>query len=260
MKTGKINLIYFSPTGSTKRILQYIGKNTGARIAEYDYTDYCSRDMKLQFTEKETVVFGIPVYSGRVPESAARRLMNVTGKDTPAVLVVTYGNREYDDALIELKDIVEQRGFKTVAAAAFVTEHSIVKTIAKGRPDSYDFIAIADFTSKVLTKLESIKSISKTGELTVKGNSPYREIKPIPFKPHATSGCKKCGVCVKVCPVHAIPEENPKLTDKERCISCMRCVSSCPAQGRRLRSIELWLAKRILSKQCRTEKQPEFFI
>lgn len=260
MKTGKISLVYFSPTGSTKRILQSIGKNAGIAAAEFDYTDYNSREMKLRFTEKDTVVFGIPVYSGRVPETAAMRLQNVTGKDTPAILVVTYGNREYDDALIELRDIVEQRGFKAVAAAAFVTEHSIVRSIAKGRPDSNDFNAIADFTSRFLKKLESIKSISKTGELTVKGNSPYREIKPIPFKPRANSRCKNCGACVKLCPVHAIPEDDPKLTDRDRCISCMRCVRMCPDHSRKLRKIELWLAKRILSKQCRTEKQPEIFI
>lgn len=37
---------------------------------------------------------------------------------TPAIAVCVYGNRDYDDALIELKDAIEANGFKTVAAAA----------------------------------------------------------------------------------------------------------------------------------------------
>ena len=45
-----------------------------------------------------------------------------SASQTPAVLVVVYGNRAYDDALLELSDIATGAGFVPLAAGAFVGE------------------------------------------------------------------------------------------------------------------------------------------
>ena len=127
MNISQITGVYFSPTGSTKRVTEWITKRiTDNREAEWlDLTDAVSSRPDYTFTEHELVVVGVPVYGGRVPVTARERLQKLHGKRTPAVLIVTYGNRAYEDALLELSDILKEQGFILAAAAAVVTEHNI---------------------------------------------------------------------------------------------------------------------------------------
>ena len=48
------------------------------------------------------------------------------------------------------------------------------------------------------------------------------------LKPKSDKKCESCGICAKLCPVNAIPLDDPKETNSEKCISCMRCISICP--------------------------------
>ena len=61
------------------------------------------------------------VFAPRVAETAMERLGKIRGKQVPAILIVVYGNRDYEDALIELRDYACEAGFIPVAAAAFIT-------------------------------------------------------------------------------------------------------------------------------------------
>ena len=93
--------------------------------------------------------------------------------------VVVYGNREYDDALLETKNALRANGFQVIAAAAFIAEHSIVRTIAAGRPDAEDEALCRQFAAEVEKKLSSSATV------TVPGNDPYVELKPSRFHPAA---------------------------------------------------------------------------
>ena len=135
MNISQITGVYFSPTGSTKRVTEWITERiAGNREAEcLDLTDAASSRPDYTFTEHELAVYG-----GRVPETARERLQKIHGKRTPAVLIVTYGNRAYEDALLELSDILKEQGFIPAAAAAVVTEHNIAHVYGTGRPDEKD--------------------------------------------------------------------------------------------------------------------------
>ncbi len=84
------------------------------------------------------MVFGTPTYAGRVPNVLLKYLATVKGNGAAAMPVVTFGNRAFDDSLIELRDILRDNGFRPFAAAAFVGEHSFSTTLAAGRPDADD--------------------------------------------------------------------------------------------------------------------------
>lgn len=92
----------------------------------------------MDFGPDDLVLFGVPVYGGRIPSPAVQTLRRMQGSRTPAVLVAAYGNREYDDALLELADIAAANGFIPFAAAALIAEHSIMHSVAAGRPDAQD--------------------------------------------------------------------------------------------------------------------------
>ena len=111
--------------------------------------DNSTRD---SFTENDICVIGVPSYGGRVPSIALERMKAYKGNNTKVVLVVSYGNRAYDDTLKELLDFFDNRGFSCVAAIAAIAEHSIMHQFATGRPDESDQTELIEFAQKISKK------------------------------------------------------------------------------------------------------------
>lgn len=255
----KYNIVYFSPTYTTKGIIQLIADQFGTKVSAFDITDHFNDIPSLTFSKTDFVIVGIPVYSGRVPKLAKTILSQMNGNETPVALVATYGNRHYDDSLVELKTILQAKGFITIAAAAFATEHSVVRKFGKGRPNHDDLEVIRKFAEDLHRKI-NLWNMNEHKELEIKGNLEYRRYQSIPIKPHASALCTKCGLCARKCPAGAILPTEPKKADKKKCVTCMRCVSICPHKARDFYSIEKFMAEKSLSKLCQEYKHPEVFI
>ena len=93
---------------------------------------------------------------------AMERLQYIRGVDTPTVLVVVYGNRAYEKALMELDAFAIPHGFKVIAGATFIGEHSYSTDkypIAVGRPDESDLAFAAEFGKKIMEKIQTADSM-----------------------------------------------------------------------------------------------------
>ena len=241
--------ISFSPTGGTERIVRYIAKEfPGAEI------DLSREVQPVEMTGEDFVFVAVPSFGGRVPEIAAKGLESLRGQKTPALLLVTYGARAYEDTLRELKDILNRQGFVCVGAAALVTPHSIVPTIGAGRPNEVDLKKLDAFLPTVKKRLEG-----EGEEIQVPGNFPYKEYRVLPMEIQTGADCVSCGLCAEKCPVHAIPRENPGGTDLDKCISCMRCVHICPQKARGVNPERLAMLRDKLEKICDSNRDIEFF-
>lgn len=245
---------HFSPTGTTVKVARAVAQGSGCSVREVDLSAPVSL---AALGADEVLLAAVPVFGGRVPAVALERLSALKGSGQPAVAVVVYGNRAFDDSLLELKDALEANGFQVAAAGAFVAEHSIVRSIAAGRPDANDLDTAKDFGAAIMRKLAG-------GDLTsiqVPGDPAYREKAGNP-SPHPTAGeaCVSCGACAKGCPVGAIPPEAPAETDGGKCINCMRCVSICPTKARCLPDAMLAAAEGMLKQAASEPKQPELFL
>ena len=260
MNIKNIHLAYYSATFSARRIVREIASQFEKPIKEYDITsDVPKNDISLD-SDGDLLIVGVPSYAGRVPEMAARSLKRFFGNNTPVIIVCVYGNRAYDDTLIEMKDIVEAHGFKLVSAAAVVAQHSIFPKVAEGRPDADDMEKLHEFAVNSKELLSQISKMSAVSRLMVNGNRPYRDTKLIPLHPEGSkSKCTSCHACVKMCPVGAISMEEPYKTNEKKCISCGRCIVVCPEHARHFGGLLYKTASWKFEKDYAEPKQPEFF-
>ena len=260
MHFSEAELIYFSATGTTRKVVETIGQTIS--------THKNSRNLLLQSIAEETVVpaetltvVAMPVYNGRLPVLCSESLAHLKGKKTPAIAVVVYGNREYDDALLELKNLLETNGFLVIGAGAFIARHSIFPEVATERPDAGDLKVIREFGKCCLEKLESLSSPADLAPLAIKGNFPYKEVKSVPMKPSSGENCSLCGTCADICPVQAITlTDTSTLTDESRCISCGACISVCPDESRQYRGADYEKFKGKFIERFSLRKEPETFV
>lgn len=252
----KLYDIVFSPTGGTKKVADYLTGALEGDVTTVDLTDSKQDFDDISLTKKDVAVISVPSYGGRVPAVAAERLGVVHGNGARAILVCVYGNRAYEDTLVELEDAAKRVGFQVIAAVSAIAEHSIARQFASGRPDAQDAAQLSDFAKQIQHKLSEADSSVPV----IPGNRPYKKSGGVGMVPKATKECTNCGICAEKCPVQAIDRENPKKVDEKACISCMRCVAVCPQGARKLNPIMLSAASLMLKKVCSERKKCELFL
>lgn len=266
MKISQIKLVYFSATGTTKKILESIAAGTKVEHVEHMNLTGPDSAVKLnQLSSNELVILGAPVYGGRLPVDAVNRFKNLKADKTPAVIVVLYGNRAFDDALLELKNLTIELGFNPVAGGAFIGEHSFATKdfpIAAGRPDQQDIEMAIDFGARIMDKIKQVTSPDKPMDLMLPGKFPYEasgarvmEVSPITRQ----DTCSLCGTCSEVCPTAAISVNESVETETDRCIRCCACIKNCPEEARFFQDDMMETITKWLNENCSERKEPQVF-
>lgn len=266
MEIKQVKLIYFSPTGTTRKILESIAEGINIENIEHiDLTLPAGARQTLPTFSDELVLLGAPVYGGRLPVEAINRLQQLKANKTPAVLVVVYGNREFEDALLELKNLAIELGFLPVAGGAFIGEHSFATKdlpIANGRPDSLDVQKAMEFGAQIKEKIATLKPANRQPALSIPGRFPYeggvRSMTIAPLVKEDT--CTLCGTCATVCPTSAIAINGRVTTKIDQCIRCCACIKNCPTDSRywddgMMKKIATWL-----NENCAARKEPQIFL
>lgn len=266
MNINSAKLIYFSPTQTTRKIIEGIAQ--GVQLVTVEHVDLTPPDARMRkLTEMHGMlaIIGSPVYAGRLPNDMVSRFRRLKGNDAPAVIVVVYGNRAYEDALLELRDLAVESGFKPVAAGTFIGEHSYstgAAPVAVGRPDSEDLKKAKEFGTMICEKIRTIGALDELPRLKVPGNFPYKEgsaLKNISPVTQETI-CAKCEKCASVCPTAAVTVRDTVVTDRSLCIRCCACVKSCSTGARVMEDPRIRQLSEQLSMNCRIRKEPETFM
>ncbi len=258
----KLNLLYFSPTDGTKKIVKEIANGIGYEYKEFDITLPQNRTENLFFDENDLVIIGVPTYAGRFPKLLKGYLDKISCNNAMAVFVATYGNRDYEDCLLEMKDLFKSKGFIGVAAGVFVAEHSSTSKLATNRPNNDDLNIARDFGVQIKNKLNNLNDVSEL-KLEVPGNFPYVEknIPQVPMAPETNDTCVNCKVCAKYCPTAAIYFGDCKTIDATKCIRCCSCVKRCPLNSKKFTHPGFNNMKNMLeSNFADVVRMPEIFI
>jgi len=235
-------------------------------VCKRDFTLPGQRAVSQAFEASALAVIGVPVYAGRVPNVLLDYLNSLEGNSARAVPIVVFGNRSYDDALLELGNILKERGFNVVAAAAFAARHCFSDTLAAGRPDENDMHIADGFAASVADKLSSR---DESAPVRISGSFPYRgyyqvgdaeeRARFLRIRPRVLESCTGCMLCASACPMGSISAADPR-EYIGKCIKCCACVRACP-QGARVLDDPLFLAHRLeLEQSCAARREPELFI
>lgn len=243
MKLKKVWAVYFSGTGTTQRTVERIAGDIaawlGLPVQSVDFSRPALRQETLRFSDTDLVVFGTPVYAGRVPNVLLPFLQEkVVGGGALAVPVVLFGNRNYDDALMELRNILIADGLHPIAAGAFVGEHSFSRVLGQGRPNAEDTAQMDRFAARTAELVSGLESAPQN-PVAVGGQEPIRPyytprdragnpINILKVKPKTDlSRCGGCGLCAELCPMGSIDPADVSQV-KGICIKCCACVKGCP--------------------------------
>lgn len=244
MEIKTVWAVYFSGTGTTEKVVTAVAKTMAGQLGAAE-KKFCfnlpkDREDELAFGPEDLVVMGVPVYAGRVPNLLLPYIRDkVKGNGALAVPVVLYGNRNFDDGLMELRNVMNDNGFHPVAGGAFVGEHSFSKILGAGRPDAEDMALVEELAQKAAQKVKELAEAPQQ-PVEVEGCDPIRPYytprdrhgEPIKdflkAKPKTDPDkCVKCGLCARLCPMGSIdPEDVSNVVGK--CIKCCACVKKCP--------------------------------
>ena len=272
---SSVHALFFSPTGTTRRLAVCIGQvlseELGQALIPHDMTPPQMRTAALSFGPDDIAVIGFPVYAGRLPNRLLPYRKTLQGDDTSAVPLVVFGNRNYDDALLELGLLLESQGFRCDAAAAFVGEHAFSRTLGAGRPDAADLSATRAFALQAAEKIRQkhlpagIWALLGEAERPLKpyyiprdrDGNPINILKVKPRLDHEK--CDGCGKCVPLCPMGSIPAENVAEI-RGVCLKCGACIKGCPQDARYFDDIGYLLHKSMLEEQYVRRAEPSLFL
>ncbi len=248
-----VDFYYFSPTGGTKKAGMMIAEGMAEQV---QLVNLGTAGAAKEGSEDVAVV-AAPVFGGRIPALVSEKMKQMNGAGKKIVTVVVYGVRAYDDALLELNDVVTEAGFEVAASAAVIAQHSMVPAVGAGRPDAKDAEELKAFAVNILKKLEEG---SKT-EVTVPGKHPYCPELNLPAAPLSLDSCVSCGACAAVCPVSAVKLEDGKVvTDVQACMMCLACTTVCPTEARIIPPPMKETMTGKLSPLCDVRKENEFYL
>ena len=272
MNISKVYAVYFSPAGTTRKLVETLAvalaESFAVPMETADITLPAAREEPRAFTRGELVVCGSPTYAGKLPNKVLPYWKeSVAGGGAMAAALVTFGNRAFDNSLAELCACLDAGGFRTVGAGAFACRHVFSDTLAAGRPDKDDFAELAKFGAAVATRVAKANEVPAPPAVPGDADAPYYVPKgldgePKNFlkaKPKTSEDCIQCGVCAAVCPMGAIdPADVADVPGV--CVKCHACVRACPMSAKYFDDPAFLSHKAMLERDFRRRAQSVWFV
>lgn len=232
----KLSLIYFSPTGTTKKNLFAIAEGFNSQIVEeINLTNPKERQDLQKKLLGEIIFIAVPIYSGTIPHLIQCILKQLNVNEKWVVLIGTFGNVKSGICLSNLVQILAPQSFRILGAANCIGEHTFGSSkapIALGRPDTEDLNLAVKFGQELRKKYENFPIAIEIKPQDIPAPKPRTKLISLP---HVNKEkCTNCLKCVTACPNEAIDPNSLEIYD-DRCILCSACIKICEYNAREMR-------------------------
>ncbi len=169
----KVIGVFFSTTGNAEQIVlesgEYIAHNLGVPFESENFTKHDEQRDVLTFSEGDLVIFGTPIYAGRISNKILSLVKNMfQGNGAFALPMVVFGDRRFDNSLVDLASELKKNNFNILAAGACACAYDFSE-MNLDRPNTDDRKHREAFCATVVDK--TFAATMPLDDLEIKGNT-----------------------------------------------------------------------------------------
>ena len=227
---------YFSSTGNSLHTARSIAEKTGAGTP-------CPMrygDTEVDLSYADSVGFVFPVYLHGVPSIVGNFISRIRFKRDAYVFAVVTHNGEPGGALWKFHKLLLMKG-RSLSAGFDVKmpgNSVIIVDLTSDDAEQSRRLHDADIKIKEIVRTVTERAVIPTpARDTVKGfvvSTVLRFVSNM-YRVHSrfwtNDACRKCGMCVRVCPAGNISMENSVIRWKGKCLNCLACYHWCPERA-----------------------------
>ncbi len=262
MKVDTGTVIYFSPTGSTKKYARTVSEAMNLKsVNEINFTAPDSRETLYEKIDSDIVIIGFPVYEEYAPDIFIESLNKLDFSGQPVLAFAVYGKIGFGLSLKQMYLNMVEKGLKVISLGALIAEHSFSTEripLAQGRPNKQDLedaVKLGEmFLSRAASETPSVPFEQVPGKLPLMAKIlPENSAGHFTKEPRINSQlCNNCRLCIEKCPVNAINDDLSM--DSGKCIRCFACVKNCKTGARKIEYKKIFLIKMMFNRHNRIEK------
>ena len=232
-----IVMIYFSGTGNSKYIVDYLGNKL--KENNHNVKIYNIEQNPIIPIDTDLLVIGGPIYAGNVPEKLIRWVLrNVPESSANSIVYSTSAGLINANGVDSLAKKLSKKGYNILAKETYLMPRNFYfGKYPKNTKDEVDKMLedvnrqLDELVDKICLDTLSSKEFENKGVL---GKDLLAETFSVMSRFMGKSfsvddNCIKCGICVKNCPENNINFDKDKnIRFSNKCMLCCRCIHNCP--------------------------------
>ncbi len=238
---NKLNAFYFSGTGNTKYVVNYLADKLSCiyDVKTYDITE--NHDFKKIIAQSDLVLIGFPIYASSPPIPI--RNFVVENADSFKDKVIAIAETQYffsGDGGASIGRTLEKFGANVRYVEHFNMPNNLADSSVFKVKNDASIQRIVErakrrmdvFTSDIITEKQKRRGFNPVSHAVGylcqrkwwrKNEKAKRSSVKID-----NNKCSKCGLCIKSCPAHNLMNSSGIIQGQGKCVFCYRCINLCP--------------------------------